>query len=69
VLGDAERLPVAELIEEQVLLGLPLVPMHATAAECGVADAAPDAGRDVPAVDETQKPFANLRELLDKGER
>jgi hypothetical protein len=43
--------------------------MHATAAECGVADAAPGAGRDTPAVDETQKPFANLRELLDKGER
>jgi len=68
VLGDAERLPIAELIEEQVLLGLPLVPTHATAADCGVAVAAPAATRESPAVDETQRPFANLRELLEKGE-
>ena len=67
LLGDAERLSVAELIEEQVLLGLPLVPMHETAAECGAVDAAPDAGEDEPAVEETQRPFANPRELLDKG--
>jgi uncharacterized protein len=69
LLGDAERLSVVEVIEEQVLLGLPLVPMHATAAECGAATAAPAAVEDEPAVDETQRPFANLRELLDKGLR
>lgn len=67
LLGDAERLSVLELIEEQVLLGLPLVPMHATAAECGAAAAALAAPGDEPAAEETQRPFANLRELLDKG--
>ncbi len=67
LLGDAERLSVTELIEEQVLLGLPLVPMHETAAECGAAVAALAVGEDEAAADETQKPFANLRELLDKG--
>jgi len=67
LLGDAERLSLAEVIEEQVLLGLPLVPMHDTAAECGAVATALDAAEDEPAVEETQRPFANLRELLEKG--
>jgi uncharacterized metal-binding protein YceD (DUF177 family) len=57
------------VIEEQVLLGLPLVPLHETAAECGAVAAALAAVEDEPAVEETQRPFANLRELLDKGKR
>lgn len=68
LLGDAERLSVVELIEEQVLLGLPLVPMHPTAVACGAAAAALDAAADEAAVDEKQRPFSNLRQLLDKGE-
>jgi uncharacterized protein len=67
LLGDAERISVAELIEEQVLLGLPLVPLHETAAECGAVDAVLHTDRDEPAVDDTQRPFANLRQLLDQG--
>ena len=67
LLGDAEQLSLAEVIEEQVLLGLPLVPMHDTAAECGAVATALDAAEDELAVDETQRPFANLRELLEKG--
>ena len=67
LLGDPERLSVAELIEEQVLLGLPLVPMHASAVECGAAAAVLAAVEDEAAVEETQRPFANLRELLEKG--
>jgi uncharacterized metal-binding protein YceD (DUF177 family) len=69
LLGDAERLSVVEVIEEQVLLGLPLVPLHETAAECGAVATALAAVEDEPAVEETQKPFANLRELLEKGKR
>jgi len=68
LLGDAERLSVGEVIEEQVLLGLPLVPMHATAAECGAAATAIEAVAGEPAADEKQRPFANLRQLLDKGD-
>jgi uncharacterized protein len=66
ILGDAERLPVAEVIEEQVLLGLPLVPMHSQGAGCrrdGVSNATPGEATD------RQRPFANLRELLDKHEQ
>jgi uncharacterized protein len=69
LLGDAERLSIAELVEEQVLLGLPLVPMHETAAECGAVATALAAVEDEPAVEETQTPFANLRELLEKSRR
>ena len=69
LLGDAERLSLVEVIEEQVLLGLPLVPLHESAAECGAVAAALEAVEDEPAVEETQRPFANLRELLEKGKR
>jgi uncharacterized protein len=69
VIADPERLSVTELIEEQLLLGMPLVPMHDEDARCldatgGVATVATGA-----AVEDRQRPFANLRELLDKGER
>jgi uncharacterized protein len=67
LLGDAERLSVTELIEEQLLLGLPLVPKHATAALCGVAPTAIAINATEAAADETQRPFANLRQLLDEG--
>jgi uncharacterized protein len=67
LLGDAERLSVTELIEEQLLLGLPLVPKHATTALCGAAPAAIAISATEAAADETQRPFANLRQLLDEG--
>jgi uncharacterized protein len=68
-IGDAERLSLAELIEEQVLLGMPLVPLHEYESECGVIPAPEGIVEVDSAVDEKQRPFANLRELLDKGER
>jgi len=67
LLGDAERLSLTGVIEEQVLLGLPLVPMHDDAAQCGAASAALDRARDDTAADERQRPFSNLRQLLDEG--
>ena len=67
LLGDPERLSLTAVIEEQVLLGLPLVPMHANAAQCGAAAAALATAEDETAADEKQRPFANLRQLLDEG--
>lgn len=67
--GDAEHLPLAGLVEEQLLLGMPLVPMHEEGTPCA-RDAArarpltPDA--EVPV--DRQRPFANLRQLLDTDE-
>jgi len=67
--GDAERLSLAELIEEQTLLGMPLVPMHEDLAKCDEVQVVP-ATEAVDAPDEErQRPFANLREMLDQGER
>jgi uncharacterized protein len=66
-LGDPEKLSLTGLVEEQVLLGLPLVPMHEDAANCGAAAAALGEADDDTATEENQRPFANLRQLLDKG--
>ena len=72
VLGSAEQLSLTAVIEEQVLLALPLVPAHEDAARCAPvtgalrvepAAAATQAARATSA--DTQMPFANLRELLE----
>jgi uncharacterized protein len=73
--GTPEQLSLSALIEEQVLLALPLVPMH----EPGTPGCLPTGAEPVPLVpksasksaaqaadDEKQTPFANLRELLGK---
>jgi uncharacterized protein len=73
--GVPEQLSLVALVEEQVLLALPLVPMHAAGdAACrtsgaGVASWVASPAREPAAraaVEEKQTPFANLRELLDK---
>jgi uncharacterized protein len=57
------RLSVAALAAEEVRLALPIVPLHAAAAECQQG-AAPE-----PVVPEqvTARPFADLRALLEQG--
>jgi uncharacterized protein len=69
VLGDAERLSVTELVEEQMLLGMPLVPMHEDDDGCLDAAAPVTTVDKDSTADDRQKPFANLRELLAKSER
>jgi uncharacterized protein len=49
---------LAALAAEELLLSLPLVPRHADGEQCRPASAE---------VEETQRPFADLRALLDKG--
>jgi uncharacterized protein len=63
------RLSLAELVEDEVMLALPLVPMHANASECALQLAAAAAevqapAGATPARGPTQRPFADLRELL-----
>jgi uncharacterized protein len=62
-IGDAEHLSVVAVVEEQMLLALPLVPMHADSDDCrpATAIARPDDDRE-----DRQRPFANLRELIDR---
>jgi uncharacterized protein len=68
-IGDVEHLSVAELIEEQVLLGMPLVPLHEDESQCGPSAAPQAVVEPGSAAEEKQRPFSNLRELLDQGER
>ena len=67
--GDAERLSLVELIEEQMLLGMPLVPMHENEAGCGEAAVTGAVVEADPAADDRRRPFANLREMLGSDER
>jgi len=74
--GMPEQLSLSALIEEQVLLALPLVPAHeAGSPEClsSEAEVVPlalasvvEPVADEAAVEKKQTPFANLRELLEK---
>jgi uncharacterized protein len=77
--GRAEQLSLGAVIEEQVLLALPLVPMHeAGSAQCrsSGADIVPlvrppadePAAATKAAAGEKQTPFANLRELLGEND-
>jgi uncharacterized protein len=62
VIADPARFDVRWLAEEQALLALPLVPLHPVG-ECDEAvsrDSEPSTSRV------TQKPFQNLRDLLEK---
>ncbi|HKU15847.1 MAG TPA: YceD family protein [Steroidobacteraceae bacterium] len=63
VVADAAHFDVRWLAEEQALLAMPLVPLHA-AGECDEGAAPPDAEQGERAA--VQKPFQNLRDLLEK---
>ena len=58
VLAPEGRISVGELVEEELLLTLPIVPLHAEGAVCHVAPSAPLAAE--ASEPETQKPFAQL---------
>ncbi len=62
-LGDAEHLSVVAVVEEQVLLALPLAPMHANSDDCRPAAETAEQGDER---EDRQKPFANLRDLIDR---
>ena len=62
VLAAGGSISVGQLITEEILLTLPLVPRHTVEEACGVA--AVSAADEEPAREATHKPFANLAELL-----
>jgi uncharacterized protein len=57
------RVSVAQLVEEELLLSLPIVPLHAGSDECAVASDAPIVS-DPQQDQTTQRPFEQLSELL-----
>ena len=60
VLAEEGRVRVVDLVEEEVLLGMPLIARHADDAECKLDVAAPGPDEEPAA----QTPFAGLGELL-----
>lgn len=63
MLAPGGRVTVGELVEEELLLALPIVPLHAQASECAVAVDAPAVSAEAPE-QTTQRPFAQLDKLL-----
>jgi uncharacterized protein len=59
------RVALSELVEEELLLAVPLVPRHEDLRECGPAAEAAAPQADEEAV---QRPFAGLGELLKRGQ-
>jgi uncharacterized protein len=64
VIAEPARFDVRWLAEEQALLAMPLVPMHAEG-ECDDA-VAPPPQTEQEASPGSQKPFQNLRDLMEK---
>jgi uncharacterized protein len=65
VLTSNGRVLLEELVEEELLLAMPIVPLHEGTAEC--APRAPDPEtEDAQAGTPTHRPFAGLRDLMKK---
>jgi len=64
IAGDPERVDLAMLVEDELLLSLPLVPAHRADEDCRAAipDAA-DEGKEAR-LPEKRRPFAGLKDLL-----
>lgn len=63
VLARDGRISAGELVEEELLLALPIVPLHEEPGECAVPPAAPLLAQEAPE-HVTQRPFAGLGDLL-----
>lgn len=63
VLAPSGSLSAGELVEEELLLALPIVPLHGDLGECAVPASAPLVAQEGPK-HVTQRPFEGLGELL-----
>jgi uncharacterized protein len=63
VLAREGRVSAGELVEEELLLALPIVPLHEELSECAVPASAPLVADEAPE-HVTQRPFEGLAELL-----
>jgi uncharacterized protein len=60
------RIRLRDLVDEEVLLALPIVPLHESSEECGEQLPPASSAREAEAADEggVQRPFADLGKLL-----
>ncbi|HEY5559391.1 MAG TPA: YceD family protein [Steroidobacteraceae bacterium] len=65
VIGDPRRVDLATLIEDELLLAVPLIAKHAPGEECRL-PALAGAGKwePAPAAQEMRRPFAGLKDLM-----
>ena len=69
VYAPDDRIRVADLVEEELLLTLPLVPLHESADDCkAVQDDVPTPVEEAAPAPETQRPFERLGELLKRNQ-
>jgi len=71
VLAEDDRLRLRDLVEEEMLLTLPIVPLHADRKDCAAIDAAivgSVLADDSSGAQSTQRPFERLGELLKRNE-
>lgn len=60
---DDEAVSPLDLVEEALIMALPLVALHGSGTECGAVDE-----NDGPGSTETVRPFADLKSLLQDGD-
>ncbi len=67
VLAEDDRLRLRDLVEEELLLSLPIVPLHADPKDCeaGVKRVLDEESAATPT---TQRPFERLGELLKRNQ-
>ncbi len=61
--GDPRKQDLAALVEDELLLALPLIPVHEAGEACGLAAVGTQAAGDAQD-SEMRRPFAGLKELL-----
>jgi uncharacterized protein len=62
ITGDPKRVDLAGLVEDELLLALPVIARHAPGADCRLPAEVAPAGE--PAAPAMRRPFAGLKELL-----
>ena len=64
IAGDPERVDLAALVEDELLLALPIFTAHRADEECVAAAKGAAGGGSEPRVPERRRPFAGLKDLL-----
>ena len=62
--GDPHALDFAGLVEDELLLALPIIPQHATGEVCRLPSAAGEAAEGAAEAGAMRRPFAELKNLL-----
>jgi uncharacterized protein len=62
--GDPRKLDLAALVEDELLLGLPIIPHHEAGEACELPDSAAGKIAEGTAASELRRPFAGLKDLL-----